>query len=326
MRIPDSTGTLASEFRRRKRRNLICPPLLALLVLSPLLAQPQPQPPPSGVYQNPQALAAELRRLQQAVHEGHGDHVTAAMPSSWTVRGVSGHSYTILSEQLRNSIDTPDMAEEWLSGMAHQLEGYATGRAAAPDARAQLSRILARPEFSNVKPPSPVELYWQSFRNWLLQQLARLFSLAGGNTIRGKVLFALVAIAAIIVLESWLLNLWGARRRKLPATPQSSVPAWTWQKWAVAAREAADRGDTRTAIHCCYWAAVVRLQDLRRLPGDLTHTPREYLRLVPAHESSHTALAALTECLERIWYANRPADPGDLDRTFSYLETLGCRL
>jgi hypothetical protein len=90
--------------------------------------------------------------------------------------------------------------------------------------------------------------------------------------------------------------------------------------------EARERGDIRTAIHCAYWAGVVRLQDMQLLPRDLTRTPREYLSLLPIHEVSHAPLAALTAALERFWYAARPASPADLRESLDHMEALGCRL
>jgi hypothetical protein len=101
---------------------------------------------------------------------------------------------------------------------------------------------------------------------------------------------------------------------------------WTWQTWVVAAREAADRGDRRAAIRCAYWAAVVRLQDLRLLPQDLTRTPREYLGLIPRHDDTQPSLAALTSALERFWYAGRAANADDFRESVNHLEALGCRL
>ena len=97
---------------------------------------------------------------------------------------------------------------------------------------------------------------------------------------------------------------------------------------------AASRGDFREAVHCTYWAAIVRLEDISILPQDRTKTPREYLRLVTEPALGELApqphyrlpLAAMTSQFERIWYANRPAGPEDFQESLRQLEALGCQL
>jgi hypothetical protein len=298
---------------------------LFLAILPALPAWPQSP----ALFPDPTALAAELRRLSTGLDEGHGTQIAAQLPSIWAVE-AGGHHYSIATRPLRNALESagadPERARTWIANLELQLDSYATAPPAAPTAAARLQAILSRREFAGVKPPAPWELLWQAIVGWIYKALRDLLSFVGGDSTGGKVLFAIAAIAAIVFLEAWLLGLWRKKRGTLSSAAQPPAPAWTWQRWAILAREAADRGDTRTAIHCCYWAAVVRLQDLRLLPADLTHTPREYLRLLPRRECSHEPLAFLTAALERCWYANRPAAPNDLSQSLNHLEALGCRL
>jgi hypothetical protein len=86
------------------------------------------------------------------------------------------------------------------------------------------------------------------------------------------------------------------------------------------ARQAADSGDHRQAIRCAYWAAIAWLQDNRALPANLTHTPRECVRIV-----KREPLNSLTTGLERFWYAGQPPGPEDVQESFRQLEALGCK-
>jgi hypothetical protein len=100
---------------------------------------------------------------------------------------------------------------------------------------------------------------------------------------------------------------------------------------------AEEQGDSQQAIHCAYWAGVIRLQDVGALPADRTLTPREYLRnLSPGNFApdspdnkavgphSRQPLAALTQALERFWYARRSASNEDFRESLRQLAALGC--
>ena len=116
---------------------------------------------------------------------------------------------------------------------------------------------------------------------------------------------------------------------------ESVIASRTWQEWIRMAREAANRGDFREAVHSAYWAGIVRLEDTSVVPKDRTRTPREYLRLVsepapgqllvsrPAHQQP---LSVLTTLMERIWYANLSASSEDFRASLRQLEALGCQL
>jgi hypothetical protein len=288
--------------------------LAILLTLSAASAPSQS----SAVFPDPSLLAAELHRLEKA-----GPQAVSSLPSSWVVEN-HGRRYSISTAPLRKIPNAPDRAR-WLDHLAQQLEN--SSAATAPDsARVQLDRILARREFAGVGPPSPWDRVVQFILGWISEVLRKIFDFARQHPTGETILFWLLAAVAAGVPIFWLLRLRGGKRRTVPPQAEPTVPDWNWQQWVALAREARERGDARAAIHCAYWAAVVRLQDARLLPRDLTRTPREYLRLMPDRDGSYAPLAALTSALERFWYADRPAGPDDLRESINHLETLGCSL
>jgi hypothetical protein len=289
--------------------------LAVLLTLSAAAAPGQS----SAVFPDPNSLAAELQRLKQAGPAG-----VASLPSAWVVEN-HGRRYSISTAPLRKIPKAQDQAR-WLDHLAQQLEGASATDEVPATARVQLDRILARREFTGVGPPSPWERVVQFILGWISEILRKIFDFARQHPTGETILFWLLAAIAAGVPVFWLLRLRVGKRRTAPPPVEQTVPDRSWQQWVVLAREARERGDARAAIHCAYWAGVVRLQDARLLPRDLTHTPREYLRLMPDREISHAPLAALTSALERFWYADRPAGPDDLRESLNHLEALGCSL
>ncbi len=287
--------------------------LLGLFCAAGLLAQAQSSP----VF-DPGSLAAELHRLE------NGPQIISSLPASWVVE-ASGRRYSISTAPLRK-LSSAEAQRTWLDQLARQLESFPAAPDTATSARTQLNRILARREFAPVRPPTLWERLSQRIIDWISGVIRSIVAYAKQHPTSGTILFWLAAAAAVGFLGFWLFRLWGGKRRTPLPQPEQVTLGWTWQQWALAAREARDRGDMRTAIHCAYWAAVVRLQDIQLLPRDSTRTPREYLGLVPDHEISRVPLAALTSALERFWYAARPASPADLHESLANMESLGCRL
>jgi len=298
---------------------VICLAGAAFLPIGPAWSQA------SAVFPDPQSFAAELRRLEKMEGEGRGTEVSASLPPEWFVE-TPGHRYAISTDPLRQVAGSPDRAENWLEELAREVESYAATALADASTRRQLDHILARREFAGAKPPSPLELFWRAIGAWIRSLLDRMFRYAGQHSTGGKVLFWTGAVAAILFLGAMLYRLWGDRSRIAGTESSPAIPEWTWRQWVVLARQAADRGDLRSAIQCAYWAGVVRLQDEHLLPADLTRTPREYLRLLPDHANTRAPLSGLTMALERFWYAGGAAGADDLRESFRYLEALGCRL
>jgi hypothetical protein len=288
--------------------------LLSLFCLAGLLACAQSTP----VFPDPAALAAELHRLE------NGRQIVSSLPASWVVE-ASGRRYSISTAPLRK-MSSEQARGIWLDQLARQLESSSTAANPPASARAQLDHILSRREFAPVRPPTFWERITQRIIDWIAGIIRGIVAYAKQHPTGGTILFWLAAAVAVGFLGFWLLRLWGGKRRTPLPQPEPAALGWTWQQWLLSAREARDRGDLQSAIHCAYWTAVVRLQDIQLLPPDLSRTPREYLGLLPSYEISHAPLAALTSAMERFWYAARPASAADFRESLDNLEALGCRL
>jgi hypothetical protein len=287
------------------------------------------------------SFAAELRRLSDVLGEKPSVNEMAALrdslPRSWIV-STPEHTYAISSQPLRNQLTalSSDKAQVWVDRLASELELSAPSPAqTSREAQAELQRILARPEFAAVRPPSAWELFRQRLAAWVGRMLMKLFGGIGRHPIGGAILFWFIVVAGVGAIALWIFRFLANRDRMDSLPPSPSVHASrTWQEWIRAAREAAQRGDFREAVHSAYWAGIVRLEDAGVVPRDRTKTPREYLRLVTdpfpgelaSHPSHREPLRALTSRLERTWYANRGAGPDDFRESLRQLEALGCQL
>ena len=287
------------------------------------------------------SFAAELHRLSGVLDEKPSVNEMAALrdslPRRWIV-STPEHTYAISSQPLRNQLTalSSDKAQVWVDRLATELElSAASPGQTSREAQAELQRILARPEFAAVRPPSAWELFRQRMGAWLARMLLRLFGGIGRHPIGGAILFWFIIVAGVGAIALWMFRFFASRDRLDSLPPSQSVHASrTWQEWIRAAREAAHRGDFREAVHSAYWAGIVRLEDVGVVPRDRTKTPREYLRLVtdplpgelPSHPSHREPLAALTSRFERTWYANRGAGPEDFRESLRQLEALGCQL
>ena len=135
---------------------------------------------------------------------------------------------------------------------------------------------------------------------------------------------------AVLAFLVWLFRRWDRAELLSMNIPSDATPR-TSNQWILAARAFSAEGDFRKAIQCAYWAAIVRLEELGRLPRNRPHTPREYLSLVATARgggpSPYSApLGALTKQLERCWYAGMPASAQDFAACLSALEAFGCRV
>jgi len=276
----------------------------------------------TSVFHDPGELIAELRRLETSLGQ-------TPLADDWIV-DANGRSYSISTAPLRQILgkrmDDKIVAREWLENLVRELEPLESTSFGGADAHGQLTKILARREFAAARPPSAGQRIMQYIIDWIAAVIRRIVNFADGHPTTGTILFWVLAALAAGFLGYFVLRFWTRKSMVDLPRPETSLPAWNWQKWVMAAREAGARGDLRTAIHCAYWGAVVRLQEYEVLPRALTRTPREYLRLDPDRAASRAPLASITGALERFWYASRPAGPGDLQQSFDCLEALGCHL
>jgi hypothetical protein len=240
----------------------------------------------------------------------------------------------------RLTADNTADAQAWLENTSEELASYTDGTTAQPgDAAAELHKILAEDQFAGVRPPSAWEIFRQRVIAWLQKLLSRLFAGLSRYPLSGDILFWLVVMGAVSLIAFAIFRFFINRDRLEPMVRSQEVLASrSWQEWLLLARTAASRGDFREAVHSAYWAGIVRLEETGILARDRSKTPREYLRLASAPSSTsglasaaanrqyREPLAALTNRLEKVWYANRGANAEDFQDTLRQLEALGCRL
>lgn len=292
---------------------------LLLLAAAGTLAVQSP-----AAYPGPESLASELHRLAGAIHDGGGPEAVATLPNSWEIE-TPGRRYSISTAPLRDPATSPEQAERWLAHLAGELESSSTPAAHLASARSRLDRILTRREFAPERQPTVLELLWQRFTTWLKNLLGRLFGPVFGNPVTGRAIFWVLALTTAGFLLTWLWRWYDGRKRIPPAPGEPPIPSLRASEWLQTARDAADRGDLRAAIHSAYWAAVTHLQSAHLLPEDFTRTPREYLGSVAPAAPFRAPLAALTSGLEHFWYADRPVQKRDFEDALHFLEALGCR-
>lgn len=326
-----------------------CSVLLLLIFLVPAVspsafaqgqrAAPETDGPVSPAYDRA-SFTAELQRIAEILKKKPSKNEMAALrdslPKRWTVSTPEG-SFSISSEPLRNQLTSlsSEKALAWVSHLEQEVEFSSQSVSGSSGARAELEQILARSEFGAVKPPNALELLRQRLYAWIERMLLSLFGGVAKHPIGGQILFWLLIVAAVGAVAVWVFRFFASRDRGSALAPSTEVIAVrTWQEWIREAREAANRGDFREAVHSAYWAGIARLEDLGVVPKDRTKTPREYLKLVDepaegllAPEPVHREpLTALTKGMEKTWYANRRAGLEDFRESLRHLEALGCPL
>ena len=285
---------------------------------------------------DPPSLARELRHDEARLDAGYRAEVLAALPPLWNV-SAGQKEYTISTRPLRTLLESASNgdnrapeAQVWLEHLAVHLETSSVRPEAGDATDGALERILERPEFAFMKPPSAWDRLRERMNAWIVEFLSRIFQTIARYPTESRVFFWVLLAGVLVALAWWLLRRWsrdGPLSLKLP----SPVPSRTADQWLLAAKAASDRGDFRAAIQCAYWAGVTRMEDRGLLLRNRAQTPRETLRAATKRNtgsvsSTVTPLSALTSCLERFWYAGLPARHEDFSACVKALETLGCRL
>jgi hypothetical protein len=297
------------------------------------------------------SFAKELRRLQSAIENNQATpdqiaQVRTSLPTHWDVKTPDG-DYKISTKPLASLLAQAESdpaqrqkliadADQWLGEEARQIESYAAGQSVNDsDARAALAQILARREFKDLRKVSAQDLLRERIDELLIRIVDWFIEHIGRHQTSAKIFFELLLLAVVVWLGAILVRFWMRRARidELQA-PQSVPIARSWQEWIRAAREAADRGDFREAVHSAYWAGITYLEAIEVIDPDRTRTPREYVRLLSmprpdaatSLEKPRVALAALTTRLEQVWYGHRPASREDFVESMQQIEGLGCQL
>ena len=324
--------------------------LIALPSKSRAQAPARVASPGEAASRTPAAFVVELGQLKSRLDSKHISAeriaaVRASIPVSWEIDSPEQH-FSILSRPLtsilRSAEGDPatraeklDSARAWLSDLRQQAEAFTSPREPRDtSARGKATEILSRREFGGIGAPNPRSLLRRKINQLIMRLFTWLFGGLGRHPIATETFFWLIVAAVVAWLAMMLFRFW-ARRARLESIEKISTVAFRrpWQEWIRAAREAAARGDFREAVHSTYWAGVSRLESTGALAPDPSRTPRESLRVladpvsntVQATTQQRESLAALTTCLERVWYGRRAAGANDFHDCLRQAEELGCR-
>jgi uncharacterized protein DUF4129 len=281
--------------------------------------------------------AAELDRLiaqtQALKTPSDADVLIKTIAPIWKVESAEG-SFEISSEWLRSELgewkkqpkpETLSWIVERLRLLRAQAEGYQRPPAVVAARQAELSKILADPEFNAVRGPSWLDRLKQRVANWFLSLLTRIFSSSAIPTISDVVVYGLIGIA-VLALAYWTFRTLrdnAGVETLLPGT--MAVSSKEWGIWMAEAHAAADAGRWKDAVHLAYWSGISYLETQGWWPPDRARTPREYVRLLPAASQHSPALRELTRTFEIVWYGTQPADAEAFSQTVAQLEKLGCQ-
>jgi Domain of unknown function (DUF4129) len=284
---------------------------------------------------------AELERYSTLIEQAKNRpaeiaRIRASLPLGWNVEG-GGAEFHVSAAPIASALldlqSHPQNAAELASGIEVRLremrqsaiEMEATTAASDRAARDDLKQIFARRDFSGLRGPTQWEIWEERIAEWLTSLFLRLVSkLHIGAKTGNLIAWALVAVAFAGVCF-WLYRTLSRSTKTDEAVANAAPPtASDAREWVRDTLAAAERGDFREAVHCSYWAAIARLEDLKLLRRDRSRTPRESLRLLDSHPSEQTSLRSLTRHFELIWYGYRPASEADWSEAKTLLERIGC--
>jgi len=255
------------------------------------------------------------------------------LPPVWRVT-IEDKKFDIPTGWLREDLlNYGDHADEKLLKTDHRklqslradLDGYLNPNPDNSASRARLAEILSRREFGSVRGPSWTDRLKQRLILYIFNLLGRIFRSSSIPTVGSYFVYTLLGIA-VLALAHWVYRTIRRDAQVEHIIPETmTVSAKEWTIWMMEARNAANQGNWRDAIHLAYWAGISFLEAQGAWRPDRARTPREYLRLMPQSSEKHSTLTALTRSFEVVWYGNREADSQAFSQTLQELEKLGCR-
>jgi hypothetical protein len=260
-----------------------------------------------------------------------------SLPEKWTVAG-GRFPVEVSSKSLDRALtDFQKQGPEGKKTILRELHTQFTALRDAADRfrqpevtdaamRKRLDDILAAREFGSVHGPSWLDTLMDRIADKISRWLNKAHITAPDVNWVGRIFVWLVVAAGVCVLVVWLFRIY---RRRPPEIAREIIPfapsARSWRLWLADAREKAERGDWREAIHLSYWAGVSYLEASGLWAPDRARTPREYLKEVSSNDPKRTPFNALTRRFENVWYGSRRAHADDFDAALAELEQLGCR-
>ena len=248
----------------------------------------------------------------------------------------SAPEFVMRWEWLRTAMDTAVKAkvvdrEKAMDDAAGHLQELATGSTQASGdvefakAKAEAAQVLAGTEFGKTEQPSwwdrQVAKFWTAVA-LIFTGISALGEATPWMATVLEVVFYLGAAVGLLLLVQRAL----ARQRLAISLANGGTAASAWDKeaadWAALADSCAAQQEWREAVHCLYWATIVRLEARRAWRHNPTRTPREYVRLLKPGSPQRGALGGLTQIFERVWYGLREASDEDYHRARSLFDGL----
>lgn len=294
----------------------------------------------SGVMAAP-AYEAELQRYSALIEKGKDDpaaiaRIRQSLPPEWIVND-DGSVFRVPTDSIDSALEDLQGHRNNANELARSLEfrlaemrraavemDSGSGSVQLADARGKLNEVFKRREFGAMKGPTPWELVVNRIEERIARFILGLLSRLHLSARTGNFLAWTVIALALIAFCVWIYRTLSRRQSydELPAS--SAAEASDSRAWVSDAAAAADRGEYREAVHCAYWAAIARLEDLKLLKRDRSRTPRESLRMLEWGSNERVSLGKMTGHFELIWYGYRPASQSDWFEARNLLETLGC--
>jgi hypothetical protein len=289
---------------------------------------------------------SQLDQYEQAIQDSATNPASlrslhASLPPRWLVN-ARGQQFAVSTDWLSESLgrieqggnrnrDVAAQTAQKLQLMKESARELATQDSAANSGaiHSQLDAILNSREFRDTAPRPPTA--WDRLRariqRWWNRLLDRIFSrLHLGTTSRSAIAWTVIAAVALLLLF-WAVRytLGGSDSTGIDFSG-AGIAGLDWHQWLGRAREAAERGDYRQAVHAAYWTGVTRLEETKLVPQDESQTPREILRLLRREQSEYAPLARLTTNFELVWYGHRDATVAEWQDALQQLDRIGCPL
>jgi hypothetical protein len=305
---------------------------LAILLATGIARAATPTLPQISQTQFQQELT-QLQQLTQACANDPKSCTSKPVPTDQSI--TAAPPFTLQWDWLRSALDSaakakPNDRNILMAAAANHLTELTTETFTDPTqnfaaAHAVAQRILARSEFQSDTGPNWFDRQMAKFWALLAILFGGLGSLGKSFPILGITLEVLLYLGAAVGLI-YLIRRIFVRQRLAISLGAGAKKASTWDKeaedWAALADTCATQQQWRDAVHCLYWASIVRLESRRAWRHNPTRTPREYVRLLQPGSPQQTTLRTLTQIFERVWYGLRDATPDDYQQARTLFDGL----
>jgi hypothetical protein len=278
-----------------------------------------------------------IKRLLPRQQEVQFDGQVVRVDNSWLHIAIDGVAKRP-GDEIEGRRSTLTEISERLSALKERIR-QSQQVANAADQRAQLDRILARPEYRMDKEQeSLIKRFLDRLLEQMLHLLRRLSFSRGGEPdlpnaglLSGfRILLVIIVFVASAIGAIYLSERLRRKRRQKEAKDVREILGEeiagdvTSGDLLAAAAELARQGDYRTAVRRVYIALLLDLERRGKLPLHPSKTNRDYLNAMRSEGKIYPTFSMMTRAFEMIWYGQRGATKEDFNGFVSrYEETRG---